>query len=179
MSGWPTGTAPLFMAIPRSLTRRKIDRKRSPQRFTFSRPIYPDPEIRFSACVSASSFLFHKWRECHRLRASMCLGSLEGDRSVRVPFQRVHRRASRPWKICRGSGEKQRKRDEIPSPSRCLPHANAPTAGAGISGQCSSSSPSCSRAVYDLPSFLRGPLRAACIRTTCWVVNMNIALSST
>jgi len=35
------------------------------------------------------------------------------------------------------------------------------------------------RAPCDLPIFLRGPLMADCIRTTCWVVNMNIESSST
>ena len=38
----------------------------------------------------------------------------------------------------------------------------------------------CPCAAYGyLPIFLRGPFRAACIRTTCCVVNMNMASSST
>jgi hypothetical protein len=113
----------------------------SSQRFTFSRPIYPDPEIRFSSCGSASAFLFHEWRECHHLRASRCPGFLEGDRSDRVRFRQGRHRVSMPWRICRGSGETQRRRAGIPFPSRYLPHANAPNAGAGHSCQCFFSSP--------------------------------------
>ena len=118
----------------------------SSQFFTFSRPIYPYPEIRFSSCVSAFSFLFHKWKECHPLQASMFPGSPEGDRSDRVRFRQGRRRVSMPWRICRGSGETQRKQVDIPFPSRYLPHANAPNAGAGHFCQCSSSSLLCVRA---------------------------------
>jgi hypothetical protein len=118
----------------------------SSQFFTFSGPVYPDPETRFSSCASTCSFLFHKWTVCHPLRASMHLDSLEGDRSARVPFQRVRRRVSRPWRICRGSGETQRRPVGIPFPSRYLLHGNAPNAGSGHPGQCSSSSLSCVRA---------------------------------
>jgi hypothetical protein len=114
-----------------------------PQRFTFSGPIYPDPEIRFSSCGLAFACLFHKWRERYPLQASRFPGSLEGDRSDRVRFRQGRRRVSMPWRICRGSGETQRKQVDIPFPSRYLPHANAPNAGAGHSCQCSFSSLSC------------------------------------
>jgi hypothetical protein len=118
----------------------------SHQRFTFSRPVYPDPEIRFSSCGSASAFLFHTWRECYHLRASRYPGSPGGDRSDRVRFRQGRRRVSMPWRICRGSGEKQRMRVGIPFPSRCLPHASAPNVDAGHSCQCSFSLLLCVRA---------------------------------
>jgi hypothetical protein len=114
--------------------------------FTFARPIFPYREKRFSSCVSASAFLFHEWRECYPLQASRFPGSPEGDRLVRVRFRQGRRRVSMPWRICRGSGETQRKQVDIPFPSRYLPHANAPNADAGHSCQCSFSSLSCLRA---------------------------------
>jgi hypothetical protein len=135
--GGRQGCRQLSPAMLRGVTNRKIYRKWSTRRFTFSRPICPDREIRFSSCGSASAFLFHEWRECYPLQASRFPGSLEGDRSDRVRFRQGRHRVSMPWRICRGSGERQKKKADIPFPSRYLPHANAPNAGAGHSCQCS------------------------------------------
>ena len=152
-----------------------------PRRFTFSGPIYPDPEIRFSSCGSVSAFLFHKWRECYPLQASRFPGSPEGDRSDRVPV------STRPPSGFNAMADLPRER------------GNAKEAGRNTLSVAVSSSCECTQcwcrafrsmfffiavvcpcAPYDyLPIFLRGPLRAACIRTACCVVNMNMAPSST
>jgi len=104
------------------------------------------------------------------------------DRRARFRYSHTSCRPAVQTRYDRATLEKQRSQVETPSRTRCLLRGSEANVGTADCAWRSNSRPwsigQC-RTESQAPSPARGPVKVACMRATCPLVNMNIAISST